>query len=92
MLKCAQCVKCVSKNNDNYNAEKSARGSGYLRLSFSDCLFEYQKKTICTNLILVVTTGRPELVFCIMYKTYAGSSDDVNCGDCRHDRDDEESH
>ena len=36
-------------------------------------------------------TGRPELVFRMVYKTCSGTSDEVGYGDCRDDCDDEES-
>ena len=43
-------------------------------------------------LICVAATGRPELVFFLVLKTRAGTSDMVGYCDCRHVCDDEESH
>ena len=39
-----------------------------------------------------MATSRPELVFCILLRTCAGTSDEVGFGDCRHDCHKEESH
>ena len=43
-------------------------------------------------LVCVTSPSRPELVYCIFFRTCAGTSDDIDHGDCRHDCDDEESH
>ena len=43
-------------------------------------------------MICVAATGRTELVFFFVFKTSAGTSDEVDYGDCRHVCDDEESH
>ena len=58
-------------------------------LSPSDCPFEEDRNTFYA---FVAATGRPELVFFFVFKTSAGTSDEVDYGDCRHVCDDEESH
>ena len=61
-------------------------------LSHSDCRFEEDQNKCQRYLTCVATTGRSELVFFLVFKTSAGTSDEVGCGDCHHVCDDEESH
>ena len=72
------------------------RGSGYLcavrivilRLATRRSLFlKWMLPLIC-----LTTPGRPVHVSCILLRTYVWKSYEVNCGDCRQDCDDEESH
>ena len=51
-------------------------------LSLFECQFkEDQKDKILRSLICVAATSRPELVFFLVFKTSAGTSDEVRCGD-----------
>ena len=61
-------------------------------LSLSDCKFEEKSKTHLHYLIGVAAKSSPGLVFFLVFKTSAGTSDVVGYCDCRHVCDDEESH
>ena len=55
-------------------------------LSRSDCQLEedQQKTEFLRYLICVAATGRFELVFFLVFKMSAGTSDESGYGDCRH--------
>ena len=60
-------------------------------MALSDCQFEENQKQFLHFLICVAETSNPDVVFFLVFKTCAGTSDVVGYCDCRHVRDDEES-
>ena len=76
---CAVRQMCMCENN---NVGKSARESVYLCTSLVRIVtlrlsIRRRSKTILHYLICVAATGRPELVFFLVFKTSAGTSDVV---------------
>ena len=87
---------CVSENNHDCGAdevrvmcvcEHSPFGFVPRRLSI-----RRRSKTILHYVFCVAATSRPALVFSLVFKTSAGTSDVVSCCDGRRVRGDEESH
>ena len=91
VLKCAQCVKRVPEDNYDCGADEvrvSVCVSVYTSRSESHSPIvsskKIKKKTIPRHLTCIAATGRPGLVFFLVLKTSAGTSDEEGYGDCRH--------
>ena len=87
VLKCTECVKCAS---ESYKGEKVCVRVCFcvhtpFGLSLSECQFEEDQNTFLRFVTCVAATGRLVLVFFIVFRTSAGTSDGVCHVDCFHD-------